>query len=100
MSSPDDSPAPPTVALEPTPPQIGRYRILERLGAGGMGAVYRAGEKDWRRVELKAQTLQISDLREFAACVARKKQPDFSPEHDLTVQEALLRASGMLAGKR
>ena len=28
-----------------------------------------------------------------------KKQPDFSPEHDLIVQEALLRASGMLGPK-
>jgi hypothetical protein len=39
--------------------------------------------------------LQLADLREFAACVRGKKDPDFSPEHDLAVQEALLRACGM-----
>src|SRR6266545_4220796 len=59
--------------------------------------VYTAGAADWRRLNLTARPLQIADLREFAACVARKKQPDFSPEHDLAVQETLLRASGMFA---
>ena len=35
------------------------------------------------------------DLREFAACVAGKKDPDFNLDHDLAVQEALLKASNM-----
>ncbi|MCI0455519.1 MAG: Gfo/Idh/MocA family oxidoreductase [Gemmataceae bacterium] len=81
--------------------------VIPHLGSGHLAnrdlqpvEVYRTGDKNWRRIDLKAATLQIADLREFAACVARKKQPDFSPEHDLTVQEALLRASGMLAAKR
>ena len=56
----------------------------------------------WQRIswdealDLTASTLQIADLREFAACVGGKKQPDFSPEHDLAVQETLLRACGMI----
>lgn len=58
--------------------------------------VYRAGDEDWQTLELEAATLQIADLREFAAVVAGKKKPDFDMEHDLVVQEALLRASGML----
>jgi predicted dehydrogenase len=49
----------------------------------------------WERLDLPAQTLQIPDLREFAAVVAGKKQPDFSMDHDLAVHEALLRSSGM-----
>jgi len=49
----------------------------------------------WERIELPAQTLQILDLREFAAVVAGRKQPDFSMDHDLAVHEALLKSSGM-----
>lgn len=59
--------------------------------------VYRAGAADWERLDLPAATLQIADLREFAAVIAGRKTPDFSMEHDLIVQEALLAASGMLA---
>ena len=80
---------------------------IPHLGSGHLAnkdlqpvEVYKAGEADWKRLDLKARTLQISDLREFAACLARKKQPDFSPEHDLAVQEALLRASGMLGARK
>jgi len=36
----------------------------------------------------------LSDLREFAAIVAGRKAPDFTMEHDLVVQEALLTACG------
>jgi predicted dehydrogenase len=49
----------------------------------------------WERFEPPAQTLQILDLREFAAVVAGRKAPEFSLDHDLAVQEALLKASGM-----
>lgn len=56
---------------------------------------YRIGTDAWRRQELENRPLQISDLREFAAVLARKKRPDYSAEHDLAVQETLLRASGM-----
>jgi len=60
----------------------------------------KAGDKDWTRSEVPAQALQIRDLREFAACIAGKKEPDFSTEHDLVVQETLLQASGMAAEKK
>lgn len=49
----------------------------------------------WDRVDLKAAVLQIRDLREFAAVVRGEKQPNYSLDHDLMVQEALLTASGM-----
>ena len=58
--------------------------------------VYRAGDSDWKQIDLPARVLQISDLREFAACVAGKKAPDYSTAHDLGVQETLLHACGML----
>lgn len=54
------------------------------------------GDDNWRRIELPAATLQLPDLREFAACVFAKKQPDYAGDHDLIVQEALLRSSGAL----
>jgi predicted dehydrogenase len=81
--------------------------IIPHLGSGHLGnkdvqpiEVYRRGQAEWQTVRLPARTLQISDLREFAAVVGGKKRPDFSTEHDLAVQEALLRASGMLPRKR
>jgi len=76
--------------------------VIPHLGSGHLPnkeiqpvEVYRAGGADWQRLELPARPLQLDDLREFAAVVARKKVPDYSMEHDLQVQEALLRASKM-----
>lgn len=77
--------------------------IIPHLGSGHLAnkevqpiEVYRTGQADWKRIDLPARTLQISDLREFAACVRGKKAPDYSAAHDLDVQETLLRASNML----
>ena len=81
--------------------------VIPHLGSGHLAnrnvqpvEIYRAGQRDWQTIEPPAATLQIGDLREFAAVVTNKKRPDFSMEHDLAVQETLLRASGMLAAKR
>jgi predicted dehydrogenase len=75
---------------------------IPHLGSGHLAnkniqplEVYRAGDADWQRLDLPVQTLQIRDLREFAACIAGKKEPDYSLEHDRIVQETLLRACGM-----
>ncbi len=76
--------------------------VIPHLGSGHLPnkniqpiEVFKKGDADWKTIELEAATLQISDLREFAAVVAGKKAPDFSIEHDLIVQESLLRACGM-----
>jgi predicted dehydrogenase len=80
--------------------------VIPHLGSGHLAnrnvqpiQVYRTGQADWQTVELPARTLQIADLREFVAVVTGKKRPDFTMEHDLAVQETLLRASGMMPPK-
>ncbi len=76
--------------------------VIPHLGSGHVAnktsqpiETFRIGDPDWQTVELEAATLQIADLREFAAVLAQRKPPDFSMEHDLIVQEALLASSGM-----
>ena len=59
------------------------------------GFARETGRDDWQRPNLPAPTLQIADLREFAACARGKKDSDCSPKPDLTLQEALLHACGM-----
>ena len=76
--------------------------LIPHLGSGHLGNrhiqpldIFQSGQPDWQRLELPAATLQIRDLREFAAVISGQKAPDFTPEHDLAVHEYLLRASGM-----
>jgi hypothetical protein len=76
--------------------------VIPHLGSGHLAnkniqpvEVCHKDKGDWERIDLPAETLQIRDLREFAACLAGKKEPDFSLDHDQVVQEALLKASGM-----
>jgi predicted dehydrogenase len=77
--------------------------IIPHLGSGHLPnknvqpvEVSRKGKPAWERLDLEAAALQIQDLREFAACVSGEKDPDFSFEHDLTVQESLLEACSMV----
>ncbi|MFN9375084.1 MAG: Gfo/Idh/MocA family oxidoreductase [Planctomycetaceae bacterium] len=76
--------------------------VIPHLGSGHLenGAVQplevcRTGDTTWTRLNPPAAPLQISDLREFAAVVAGRKEPDFPLEHDLVVHETLLAASRM-----
>lgn len=77
--------------------------VIPHLGSGHLAnqpvqavEVCEAGATQWTRLEPPAEPLQISDLREFGAVITGRKLPDFTLEHDLLVQETLLRASGML----
>lgn len=76
--------------------------VIPNLGSGHLAndkvqpiEIYRESQPDWQRIDLPAKTLQIDDLREFAAVVSGRKPPDFTMEHDLAVQQALLQACGM-----
>ncbi len=80
--------------------------VIPHLGSGHLAnkniqpvEVYRQGQPNWQQLNPPAATLQIRDLREFAACVTGKKRPDFTADHDLIVQEMLLRASNMWRNK-
>src|SRR5262245_41659658 len=55
---------------------------IPHLGSGHLAnrniqpiEVFRKGQTDWQTSELTAATLQIADLREFAAVVGGKKRP-------------------------
>jgi predicted dehydrogenase len=76
--------------------------VIPHMGSGHLKnanvqpiEIYRRGAADWETLALPAQTLQIRDLREFAA-ILKGKSPAFSMDHDFLVQETLLKASGML----
>jgi predicted dehydrogenase len=77
--------------------------VIPHLGSGHLSnkdvqpvEIYQAGAADWETKNLPAATLQIADLREFSAVVNRRKKPDYTLDHDLIVQDALLRASRMV----
>ena len=53
-----------------------------------------AGGK-WTSIDLPAVPGQLGDLREFAAVAGGRKAPEFPMDHDLAVQEALLKACAM-----
>src|SRR5262249_59488864 len=75
----------------PTPEQIGRYRIVRKLGQGGMGTVYLAHDTQLDRpVALKVPHFKASDgqgvlerfLRE-ARSAARLDHPNICPIYDV-----------------
>jgi outer membrane protein assembly factor BamB len=57
-----------TVALEPSDPHhIGRYRLLRRLGEGGMGLVYLGVSPAGRAVAIKVVRPELAGEHEFRA---------------------------------
>ncbi len=78
----DWQPGPPSSATIPS--RIGRYRVLEPLGEGGMGLVFAAEDEDLRR-KVALKTLKRTDrasrqrfLRE-ARAAARVSHPNLCP---------------------
>src|SRR5205814_3348760 len=77
--------------VEGIPPQLGRYRILRKLGEGGMGAVYLAHDTQLDRpVALKVphtypgdQAAVLSRFRREARAAAGFHHPNFCPIHDV-----------------
>jgi len=73
--------------------KIGQYRVLERLGAGGMGSVYRAiDETLGRDVAVKVLNTSMEDstarLRAEAAALARLSHPGIATVYELVEDES------------
>jgi serine/threonine-protein kinase len=75
--------------------KIGQYRVLERLGAGGMGSVYRAVDETLGRdVALKVLDTSMEDstarLRAEAAALARLSHPGIATVFELVEDDTHL----------
>ena len=89
----DDPIRPTDVAPEPIPEQIGRFRVIERLGRGGMGVVYRA-EQDQPRREVALKMMHAGlvspELRrrfEFETSVlARLQHPNIAHIYEVATE--------------
>ena len=81
--------------IEPTPEWIGRYRVIEPVGEGGIGVVYRVEDDDLGR-DLAAKVLRQSragdaELRrrfiEEARTCSRLQHPGVVPIHEISETE-------------
>src|SRR5436305_3910101 len=77
--------------------QLGRYRVLEQIGAGGMGIVYRAhDDKLDRNVALKALPQGVladegtrTRFRNEALTLSKMSHPNIATIHDFDSQEGI-----------
>ncbi|MCL2581367.1 MAG: serine/threonine protein kinase [Streptosporangiales bacterium] len=68
------------------PPQIGRYSLSARLGAGGMGVVYLGHRDDGKQVAVKVLRPEYADDQEFRARFRREVQAMVRVRNRYTVQ--------------
>jgi eukaryotic-like serine/threonine-protein kinase len=84
---------------------LGHYRIIERIGAGGMGEVYRAHDEHLdREVAIKAlppSTLSDEPSRKRfhkeALVLSRLNHPNIATVHDFDTQQGVHRVAGGIA---
>src|SRR6516165_5282812 len=81
----------------PIPSQIGRYRILGRLGAGGMGTVYKAQDPQLNRIvalklprfdgPTQGRALRVQRFQREARAAAGIRHPHVCPIYDVGEHE-------------
>jgi tetratricopeptide (TPR) repeat protein/predicted Ser/Thr protein kinase len=87
----DREPAPP--AYRPAPRTLGRYMLLDLIGEGGMGQVYRAYDPELDRM-IAIKRLRVDDhdapvrLQREAQAIARLSHPNVVAVHDVGRDEA------------
>ncbi len=74
-----------SIVLEPIEPPKIDLCLREPRGR------YRAG---WQNVLVDDRPRYVADVEEFIQVIRGERQPRFTPEHDLVVQETLIRACG------
>ena len=57
------------------PAWVGRYRLIARLGAGGMGVVYLATDQDGRQVAVKVLQPELVGDTEFRLSLIHISEP-------------------------
>lgn len=77
--------------IPPMPASIGNYQVIEQLGSGGMGVVYRAYDSDMdRQVAVKlirtgefADSEQVDRFRGEARAAAKMRHPNIVPVYEV-----------------
>jgi tetratricopeptide (TPR) repeat protein/predicted Ser/Thr protein kinase len=93
--------------VDELPPQIGRYAIIERVGAGGMGLVYRAHDPELDRVVAlkivrpgKRDEEATARLAREARALAQLAHPNVIPVYDVgTVGDQVFVAMEFVEGR-
>ena len=75
-----------TLEIRPMPNPSARLALTQQRGR------FRKG---WQEVDLPKYVRYVEDIAEFSRMIRHEQDPRYSYEHDLIVQETLLRISGM-----
>ncbi|MEM7388055.1 MAG: serine/threonine-protein kinase, partial [Verrucomicrobiota bacterium] len=92
----EEAPEPAEVPMEERPDSTGDYEILETLGRGGMGVVYRARHRKLgREVALKMTSgerpsiVKIARFKVEAEAAARLEHPNLLPVYDFGEEDGI-----------